>query len=59
MIKEQRKEILRKKKRRRNILIVLALIVLLAAIGTLLVTQVFTVKKVHVVGNELYSYEQI
>ena len=59
MIKEQRKEILRKKKRRRNILIVLALIVLLAAIGTLLVTQVFTVKKVHVVGNELYSDEQI
>ena len=59
MIKEQRKEILRQKKRRRNMLIVLALIVILAAIGALLVTQVFTVKKVHVVGNELYSDEQI
>ena len=53
MIKEQRREILRKKKRKRNILILLALILLLVGIGVLLVTQVFTVKKVNVVGNEL------
>ena len=59
MIKEQRKEILRRKKRKRNILIVLALLVLLAGAGVLLVTQVFTVKKVHVVGNELYTDAQI
>ena len=59
MIKEQRQEILRKKKRKRNILIILALLVLLAGIGVLLVTQVFTVEKVHVVGNELYTDEQI
>lgn len=59
MIREQRREIVRKKKRKRNILIVLALLVLLAAVGFLLVTQVFTVKKVHVVGNELYTDEQI
>ena len=59
MIKEQRREILRQKKRKRNILIVLALMVLLAVAGVLLVTQVFTVKKVNVVGNELYTDEQI
>ena len=59
MIKEQRREILRKKKRKRNILIVLVLIALLAGAGALLVTQVFTVKKVNVVGNELYTDEQI
>ena len=59
MIKEQRREILRKKKRKRNILIILALLVLLAGAGVLLVTQVFTVKKVNVVGNELYTDEQI
>ena len=59
MIKEQRREILRKKKRKRNILIMLALLALLIAAGVLLVTQVFTVKKVHVVGNELYTDEQI
>ena len=59
MIKEQRREILRKKKRKRNILIVLALLILLAGIGALLVTQVFTVKKVNVVGNEIYTDEQI
>lgn len=59
MIKEQRREILRQKKRKRNILILLALIVLLAGICVLLVTQVFTVKKVDVVGNELYTDEQI
>ena len=59
MIKEQRKEILRRKKRKRNILIVLALLVLFAGAGVLLVTQVFTVKKVDVVGNELYTDEQI
>lgn len=59
MIKEQRREILRKKKRKRNILILLALILLLVGIGVLLVTQVFTVKKVNVVGNELYTDAQI
>lgn len=59
MIKEQRREIRRRKKKKRNILIALALIVLLAGAGALLVTQVFTVKKVHVVGNELYTDEQI
>lgn len=59
MIKEQRREILRQKKRKRNILILLALLVLLAGICVLLVTQVFTVKKVNVVGNELYTDEQI
>ena len=59
MIKEQRREILRQKKRKRNILILLALIALLVGIGVLLVTQVFTVKKVNVVGNELYTDEQI
>ena len=59
MIKEQRREILRQKKRKRNILILLALLVLLAGICVLLVTQVFTVKKVDVVGNELYTDEQI
>lgn len=59
MIKEQRREIRRKRKRKRNILIALAVIVLLAGAGALLVTQVFTVKKVHVVGNELYTDEQI
>ena len=59
MIKEQRRENLRRKKKKRNILIVLALIVLLVGTGVLLVTQVFTVKKVNVVGNELYTDEQI
>lgn len=59
MIKEQRREILRKKKRKRNILILLALLLLLMGIGVLLVTQVFTVKKVNVVGNDLYTDEQI
>lgn len=59
MIREQRREIVRKKKKKRNILIVLALVILLALTGYLLVTQVFTVKKVHVVGNELYTDEQI
>ena len=59
MIKEQRREILRKKKRKRNILILLALVVLMVGIGVVLVTQVFTVKKVNVVGNELYTDEQI
>lgn len=59
MIKEQRREILRKKKRKRNILIILLLIGVLVGIGVLLITQVFTVKKVHVVGNELYTDEQI
>ncbi|MDD7642876.1 MAG: cell division protein FtsQ/DivIB [bacterium] len=59
MIKEQRREILRKKKRKRNMLILFALIILLVGIGVVLVTQVFTVKKVNVVGNELYTDEQI
>lgn len=59
MIKEQRREIVRKKKKKRNILIVLALVILLIGTGALMVTQVFTVKKVNVVGNELYTDEQI
>lgn len=41
------------------ILTVLAVIVMLAGMTALLITQVFTVKKVHVVGNELYTDEQI
>ena len=38
---------------------ILGLMVLLAGIGTVLVTQVFTVKKVTVVGNEIYTDDQI
>ena len=38
---------------------ILGLLVLLAGIGTVLVTQVFTVKKVTVVGNEIYTDDQI
>lgn len=59
MIKEQRREIRRRKKRKRNILILLVVILLLAGGAGLLVTQVYTVEKVSVVGNELYSDEQI
>lgn len=59
MIREQRRELQRKRKRKRNILILLILLVLLVSVGVLLVTQVFTVKKVTVVGNELYTDEQI
>ena len=42
-----------------GLLILLALILLLVGIVVLLVTQVFTVKKVNVVGNELYTDAQI
>jgi cell division protein FtsQ len=59
MIKEQRREEQRKKRRVRNLLIVLAVILILLGAGALLVTQVFTVKNVTVVGNELYTDEQI
>lgn len=59
MIKEQRREIVRKKKKKRNILMILGLLVLLTGMGAVMVTQVFTVKKVNVVGNELYTDEQI
>lgn len=40
-------------------LMVMGVFVLLVGIGIVLVTQVFTVKKVAVVGNELYTDEQI
>lgn len=59
MIKEQRREIRRRKKRKRNILIFLVLVLLLAGSIWLLVTRVYTVEKVSVAGNELYTDEQI
>lgn len=55
MIKEQR----RKKKRRKIGLMIFLIVVLLIAIAFLIIWNVFTVKKVKVVGNELYSSEQI
>jgi cell division protein FtsQ len=59
MIKERRREERRIKRRRRNRLILLAVILLLVGTGALLVTQVFTVKNVTVVDNEIYTDEQI
>lgn len=55
MIKEQRK----KKKRRKIGLLIFLLVLLLLAAGVLVVLNVFTVEKVVVDGNELYSSEQI
>lgn len=55
MIREQRK----KKKRRKIGLILFFIFVLLIAAAVLIVWKVFTVKKVVVEGNELYSAEQI
>lgn len=59
MIREQRRENERRRKRKRNILMILGLLVLLIGIGVVLITQVFTVKKVTVTGNEFYTDEQI
>lgn len=59
MIKEQRRELARRRRRKRNIRLAVLLVLLLIVIGVVLVTEVFTVKKVTVVGNELYSDEQI
>jgi cell division protein FtsQ len=59
MIKERRREERRIKRRRRNRLILLAVILLLVGTGALLVTQVFTVKNVTVVDNEIYTDAQI
>lgn len=59
MIKEERREMRRRKKRRRNILLLILLLFLLAGGGYVLVTRVYTVEKVSVVGNELYSDGQI
>lgn len=55
MIKEQR----RKKKRRKIGVTIFLIVVLLIAIAFLIIWNVFTVKNVTVVGNELYSSEQI
>lgn len=55
MIKEQR----RKKKRRKIGMMVFLIVVMLIAIAFLIIWKVFTVKNVKVVGNELYSSEQI
>lgn len=59
MIKEERREIRRRKRRKRNILIAFAVLVIMAGTIWLLVTRVYTVEKVSVVGNELYTDEQI
>lgn len=59
MIREQRREIQRRKKKRRNWLIAVCTIFLLVMIGIVLVTKVYTVEHVQVVGNELYTDEQI
>lgn len=59
MIREQRREIQRQKKKRRNWKIAMCTLFLLVLIGIVLVTKVYTVENVHVVGNELYTDEQI
>ena len=59
MIREQRRENERRRKRKRNILMILGLLVLLIGISVVLITQVFTVKKVAVTGNEFYTDDQI
>lgn len=59
MIKEQRREEQRKKRKRKRRFIGFFLVLLLFGMGFLLVTRVYTVTKVHVVGNELYTDEQI
>ncbi|MDY3819469.1 MAG: cell division protein FtsQ/DivIB [Lachnospiraceae bacterium] len=58
-IKEQYRQQERKRKKRTIVLVLLLLIAFLAATIAIMITQVFTVKKVNVVGNELYSDEQI
>lgn len=55
MIKEER----RRKKRRRIGLYIFLILLLLIAIGVFVVINVFTVEKVIVEGNELYSEKQI
>ena len=55
MIREQRK----RKKRRKIGMTVFFLFVLAAAVSVYVVMNVFTVEKVVVEGNELYSDEQI
>lgn len=55
MIREQR----RRKKRRKIGLIIFLIFVLLMAVAALVVWKVFTVERVEVEGNELYSSEQI
>lgn len=55
MIKEQRK----KRKRRKIRLCIFLIIIMLILIAVLVVWKVFTVEKVEVEGNELYSAEQI
>lgn len=59
MIKEERREQRRRKRRRKRILLTVLMLFLLAGGGYLLVTRVYTVEKVSVVGNELYTDEQI
>lgn len=55
MIREQR----RRKKRRKIGLMIFLVLLLLIAIGAFVVINVFTVERVVVEGNELYSSEQI
>lgn len=55
MIKEQR----RKKKRRKIRFMIFLIVLLIVLIAFLIIWNVFTVKNVKVVGNELYSSEQI
>lgn len=59
MIKEQRRELARRRRRKRTVRLMILLVLLLILLGVVLVTKVFTVEKVTVVGNELYSDEQI
>ena len=59
MIKEERREMRRRKRRRKRILVTLLFLLLLTGGGYLLVTRVYTVEKVGVVGNELYTDDQI
>ena len=59
MIKEERRRQRLRKKRRKRILVFLILFFLLSGGGYFLVTRVYTVEKVSVVGNELYTDAQI
>lgn len=59
MIKEQRQEIKRQQKKRRKMLMTACILLLLILLGIVLVTKVYTVEAVQVVGNELYTDEQI
>ncbi|MCC8018150.1 MAG: cell division protein FtsQ, partial [Lachnospiraceae bacterium] len=50
----------KRKKRRRQVLpILLPVLVLIAVLAVIMVWKVFVVKEVEVVGNEIYSDEQI